>query len=75
MERREFVASFAALGARTALPTVAGAQSSAQSSASVDPQPVHTDALRQETTRQFTPSELAPKDKTISVPRGKRVTS
>jgi len=79
MDRREFVASFAALGATAALPTVADAQANTLSNATGAPSSAVTDdlrmaALRNETTRQLTTFNLARKSKTIRVPRGKRVT-
>jgi hypothetical protein len=79
MDRREFVASFAALGATAALPTIADAQTNTLSSAtgapsSAVPEALRMAALRKETTRQLTTFNLARKSKTIRVPRGKRVT-
>ena len=79
MDRREFVASFAALGATAALPTVAAAQPNTPSSATGAPPASLPDALRmatlrKETTRQLTTFNLSHKSKTIQVPRGKRVT-
>ena len=79
MDRREFVASFAALGATAALPTVAAAQASTPPNATGAPPSAIPDALRmaamrQETTRQLTTFNLAHKSKTIPIPRGKRVT-
>ena len=80
MDRREFVTSFAALGATAALPTVAAAQTDPPSSASSSappsalPDALRLATLRKETTRQLTTFNLARKSKTIRVPRGKRVT-
>src|ERR1019366_4840007 len=79
MDRREFVASFVALGATAALPTVAATQTNPPSSAPGTPPAALTDTLRmatlrKETTRQLTTFNLARKSKTIRVPRGKRVT-
>lgn len=79
MDRREFVASFAALGATAALPAVATAQTNPPSKATGDPAAALPDALRmaalrKETTRQLTTFNLARKSKTIPIPRGKRVT-
>src|ERR1035441_4425462 len=79
MDRREFVASFAALGATAALPTVAAAQPNPPTSAPGTPPVALPDALRmatlhKETPRQLTTFNLARKSKTIRVPRGKRVT-
>ena len=79
MDRREFVASFAALGATAALPTVAAAQTNPPSNATGAPSAALPESLRmatllKETTRQLTTFNLARKSKTIRVPRGKRVT-
>ena len=79
MDRREFVASFAALGATAALPVTATAETNSQSTTGVDIQPSSGDslrlaALRKETTRQLTTFNLGRKSKTVPVPRGKRVT-
>ena len=79
MDRREFVASFAALGATAALPTVAAAQTNPPSNAAGAtsaglPDALRMATLRKETTRQLTTFNLARKSKTIRVPRGKRVT-
>ena len=79
MDRREFVTSFAALGATAALPTAASAQTDGQATGNSGSSPSPSDALRlatlrKETTRQLTTFNLARKSKTIPVPRGKRVT-
>ena len=80
MDRREFVASFAALGATAALPTVAAAQTRPLRQAPAGappaalPDALRMATLRKETTRQLTTFNLARKSKTIPVPRGKRVT-
>ena len=79
MDRREFVTSFAALGATAALPTVAAAQTNALSSPTGAPPSALPDALRmatlrKETTRQLTTFNLARKSKTVPIPRSKRVT-
>jgi hypothetical protein len=79
MDRREFVASFAALGATAALPTVAAAQTDGQTTSASGSPPSPTETLRlamlrKETTRQLTTFNLARKSKTIPLPRGKRVT-
>ena len=79
MDRREFVASFAALGATAALPTTASAQPEGQTSGNSGSPASPADALwpatlRKETTRQLTTFNLSRKSKTIPIPRGKRVT-
>jgi len=79
MDRREFVTSFAALGATAALPTAASAQPDGRATGSSTPPLSLADALqlatlRKETTRQLTTFNLQRKSKTIPVPRGKRVT-
>jgi hypothetical protein len=79
MDRRDFVASFAALVATAALPTATAAQSEAPSTPTGGSPPPPADALRlatlrRETTRQLTTFNLARKSKTLPVPRGKRVT-
>jgi hypothetical protein len=79
MDRREFVASFAALGATAALPTMAASETNASlagggSSLALAPDGLRLAALRDETTRQLTTFNLSRKSKTIQVPRGKRVT-
>lgn len=81
VDRRGFVASFAALGATAALPGIAMAADAnrATSRVSGSGQPPLEDALRvaalsNETTRQLTTFNLDRKSKTIPVPHGKRVT-
>jgi len=79
MDRREFVTSVAALGAAAALPNAAQAQPNTPQAAGRDgpsavPEALRLAALRDETTRQLTTFNLGRKDKTIPVPRGKRVT-
>ena len=79
MDRREFVASFAALGATATLPAIASAQTDGPAAGSPAASASPADALRlatlrKETTRQFTTFNLARKSKTIPIPRGKRVT-
>jgi hypothetical protein len=79
MDRREFVTSFAALGATAALPTIASAQTDGRASGSSDTPPTVAETLRlatlrKETTRQLTTFNLGRKSKTVAVPRGKRVT-
>ncbi len=77
MDRREFVTTFAALGATAALP--AAAAEAAQPSTAKKTPPEQADMLRlailrDETTRQLTTFNLKHKSKTIPIPRGKRVT-
>jgi hypothetical protein len=79
MDRRDFVASLATLGATTALPSLAGAQSNDQTAASLNSRAKADAVLRMalltdETTQQLTTFNLKRKSKTIPVPRGKRVT-
>ena len=79
MDRREFVTSFAALGATAALPSAAAAQTedrtgSGGGSPATPPEALRLATLRRETTRQLTTFNLKGKSKTIPVPRGKRVT-
>jgi hypothetical protein len=79
MDRREFVTSFAALGAAAALPTIASAQTDGPTTGSTASPATPAEALRlatlrKETTRQLTTFNLSRKSKTIPIPRGKRVT-
>lgn len=79
MDRRGF-ASLAVLGATALLPGIATAAVSDASASGEDRgQPcvgdaLHVAALRNETTCQFTTFNLDRKNKTIPIPRGKRVT-
>lgn len=77
MDRRDFVTSFAALGAGAALPGIASAQPAGGSPSNPgrweDPS-LSPATLRSETTRQLTTFRLDRKSKTLAVPRGKRVT-
>jgi hypothetical protein len=79
MDRRDFVASFAALGATAALPTIAAAQPSGSTALPNAASPESAEALRlaafrKETTGQLTTFNLNRKSKTILIPRGKKVT-
>ncbi|HVU09027.1 MAG TPA: glycoside hydrolase family 172 protein [Verrucomicrobiae bacterium] len=79
MDRRGFVTSLAAIGATAALPGIAAAAES-NNSAGEGNAFVQTEnalrmaTLRDQTTRQLTTFNLKQKSKTLSVPRGKRVT-
>lgn len=79
--RRNFVASFAAVGATAAIPGLASAEDnppprSAATAGSPNPAPesLRLAALRDETTRQLTTFNLERKSKTVPIPCGKRVT-
>lgn len=79
MDRREFVTSFAALGATVALPGSAISQTNNPSAAGKGAAASTSDilrfaTLRDETTRQLTTFNLKHKSKTVPIPRGKRVT-
>ncbi len=78
MDRREFVTSFAALGATAALPTAASAQDTQAGGTNESPSTpadvLRLATLRRETTQQLSTFNLKRKSKTIPVARGKRVT-
>src|SRR5512140_2763366 len=67
MDRREFVTSFAAIGASAALPTVASAQTNSQTGKGADvggpAEALRLATLRGETTRQLTTFNLDRKSK------------
>ncbi|HEY5913746.1 MAG TPA: glycoside hydrolase family 172 protein [Verrucomicrobiae bacterium] len=74
MDRRTFVTSFAALGASSALPSVANAQAKTEGNRISGSRPLAMAMLSEETTRQLTTFNLGRKSKTVPIPRGKRVT-
>jgi len=74
MDRREFVASFATLGASAALPSLATAQPTAEPAPGPNTNALRLASLSNETTRQLTTFNLKRKSKTLPVPRGKRIT-
>jgi hypothetical protein len=74
MDRRQFVASLAVLGASSARPALAAEQSAGQSAGAPANGALGMALLSGETTRQLTTFNLSRKSKTIPVRRGKRVT-
>jgi len=77
MDRRDFVASFAALSASTAFPSLAAAQTSSEPAPDTHPKgdsALRMAALVDQTTQQLTTFNLTRKSKAFPVPRGKRVT-